>query len=124
MKKLLAAIALALFVCLPAHAGWSSVGMVTNPNDGDVIADTGALLAVSADFTVVVFTSSNDATFEIVVRNSANSADVAKQLVRVSYYSTGGMASYRIPVALLLNQRLIVRVVGYPSYDFQASITW
>ena len=89
------------------------------PQNGDIIADTGALLAVTATFTVMIW-GEGDSNFEIVLRNAANNADVFKQLVRYGAYAHFSQA---VPITLALNERIIVRVVDYPSGRFQASMT-
>lgn len=122
MKKLLAAALFALCLASPiAHAGWATGGVFSPPNDGDIIADTGAVGVAVTGFTVVLWTEGYDATFEIVLRNTLNTADVSKQLVRASYWTP---TIYQLQTTAAIGQRIIVRTVGYPSGGFQASIMW
>jgi hypothetical protein len=127
MKKLFALLVVvmlsaAALVPTTAEAGWVSGG-VAGPasNLGDVIADTGPLLAISGAFTVVIDGNGTNGEFEIVVRNAADNADVTNHHI---WYSPLEHYSQTFPVTLSLNQRLIVRVATYPAGYFQASILW
>lgn len=123
MKKLLAfvlAAGLALSAAA-AQAGWTSTGVFgPAPNQGDVVADTGALLAVAATMTVMI-SGNGDCEFDIAVRNSTNTADVQTHHF---YYQALEHFSQAFPVTLLLNQRVIVRVTNYPTGYFQSTIVW
>ena len=96
---------------------WDTEGVIENPTEGQIMADTGAiLLGIVAVFTIIIW-GETETSFEIAVRNAANNADVNVQRISANKYLLVG-----VPLSLGVNQRVVVRSVAAASYNYQASI--
>lgn len=85
-------------------------GILAAPALGTLLADSGAV-AVPGNFTFTLFLGTDDASTRTAVvarRNAANSADVWAQLISSGIGSVLG--PFTMTVALLLNERLILRI--------------
>lgn len=98
---------------------WKTEGIKNNGATGDILADTGAQVAGLAAFTLI-FWSNVGTTLEIVQRDATNTNDVNIQ----RWYTAGSTYIYNLPVNLVVNQRIVVRVKDGYEGDFQVSIMW
>ncbi len=101
---------------------WATQGILQSPTAGTLLADTGALLAATFSLTILV-TTQYSARVTIARRNALNDTDLSTHLVKtVSDAPTmlNGMGS----IALLLNERIVVRAESAMIGEVQASILW
>lgn len=100
---------------------WATAGEKTDPTDGDILADTGPLtLGITGG---IIITSTTPITVELVKRNAANDADVAKHPLPVGAYV---LFLNNLPLGISMNQRYLLRLVGTVTGEnkVQASILW
>lgn len=101
---------------------WSSQGVLSNPVANAILADTGALLAVTCTFTIIVSTQ-YAARVTIALRDATNTSDISSQLIRT--LSDGPtMLTGLGGVLMALNQRLVIRAESAILGEVQASIIW
>ena len=98
---------------------WSSAGIVPNGVALDLLADTGALTLGTLTFMVFVWTDTQ-IILDIVLRNATNLADLNSQ--RFTIDASASINALTFPVAVLLNQRVIARLVSGFSGLAQVSI--
>lgn len=97
---------------------WNTEGVKTNPLASEVLADTGALAASAKTFTLIIWEDTGGGEIEIAHRNALNADDVNVQRIAL----TGTTIIYPLPVTLLLNQRIIVRMRVALTGHIQASL--
>jgi hypothetical protein len=94
----------------------------TAPAAAQVMADSGAIPRFSKVMVLVSWgADDNVATFEVVRRNAANSADVEKDYSGVPVAGSSGFVSW---FSLLAGERIVVRalVAGTAAMVYQASL--
>lgn len=97
--------------------GWSSAGVVTDPSDDDILADTGALGVGVTQFGVIV-DMVGGSTIVIEHRNTGNTANLHSQRVPVSYEKL----YFTMPFAPGVNERVRLRVETGFTGTVQASL--
>jgi len=98
---------------------WASEGPLTDPSNGDLLADTGPLPALGAGFSILA--DSNAACYvNLVLRNSLNTTDLFTQKLYVHPSTPNPLAS--ISMTPGLNQRLLVRAAEAVVGTIQVSI--
>lgn len=88
---------------------WVSAGELTDPNDGDILADTGAL-ALGIAAAAVLVTSTTGLVVELVRRNVLNTADVRAQSIYIASYVPFSLSG--LPIGLSAGERVLLRVKG------------
>lgn len=101
---------------------WASQGVLSNPVANAVLADTGALLAITCTFTIIISTQ-YASRVTIALRDSSNTADVSSHIIRT--LSDGPTMLTGLGGVLMgLNQRLVIRAESAILGEVQASIIW
>lgn len=100
---------------------WKTEGVITNGGTGDILADTGAQLAGTKTYTFILW-SSVGGNIEMAQRNALNTADVEVQ--RLAVEPNPKFYIFSVPIELVLNQRIVIRVVDPYTGTFQVSILW
>ncbi|RJQ37450.1 MAG: hypothetical protein C4555_06350 [Dehalococcoidia bacterium] len=99
---------------------WVDGDIDTNPSDGDVLVDTGALPEGNYLFTVVG-RATVQATYEVQVRNAANNSTLSSQRRTIA---ANGNDYFPLPNKILLSQNQRLRCVqsGNLTGDIELSI--
>lgn len=101
---------------------WASQGVLSSPGANTTLADSGALLAVTCTFTIIISTQ-YASRVTIALRDSLNATDVSSQLIRT--LSDGPtMLTGLGGILMALNQRLVIRAESAMLGEVQASIIW
>lgn len=98
---------------------WNTNGILNAPSAGDIVADTGGLIAGTPNFNLVCWTNSAGTIVEVALRNALNTSDVAVQRMHIE---SGGPRQIPFPINVMLNQRLVVRMLNGINDDVQISI--
>ena len=101
--------------------GWATEGIKSAPGAGTILADTGALLALSAVPMTVVVWAKRTSTLVVAQRNATNTADVEMQRI----YAQSGTEIFPFSsISCSLNDRFVVRCEDDADSDIQVSIMW
>ena len=101
---------------------WATNDVLANPDQGEILADTGAVIATVVPATIILWTD-HDALVEVAERNTANNADVHNQVLGVK--AAAGIQSFPLPLNLTLNQRVVIRMAdNLVEGQIQGSIVW
>lgn len=101
---------------------WATAGVLTSPAAGTILADSGAQLASTIPFNILI-TTQYAARVLIAYRNSANNADNKTQLVKTVSDSPTMLTNIG-GITLLLNERLVIRAESDMIGEVQASLIW
>jgi hypothetical protein len=117
MKTLFGILLAAL--ALPAFASiWATAGVKTNPANGTILADTGAISGGVGSYTIVV-ASTVVARLEVVVRDAANTTDVNMQTLPTV---ASGLVHLMLPMDVPPGGRIVIRNNGAITGVVHASI--
>lgn len=118
MKRIIA-LAVALLLCATsAFPMWVTGGILTNPANNAVIADTGAISGGGSTYTALV-ASSAICRVIIAVRNDTNTADVAVQHL---FVPANGNLAISIPIDVPPGGRVVLRMGAALTGSVQGSI--
>lgn len=101
---------------------WATAGILSSPSAGTILADSGAQLAATAAFNILI-TTQYASRITVAWRNSANNADNKAHLIKtasdspVMFTGLGGLT-------LLLNERVVLRAESDILGEVQASLIW
>lgn len=98
---------------------WATNGPITDPAEGEILADTGALtLGITA---TLICTTTSACTFELVRRNAANTADVKTLTIPVLL---SPIFFTSVPLGVSVNERFQIRCVTSVTGTVQASLLY
>src|SRR5258706_15272823 len=101
---------------------WATAGVLSSPTAGTILADSGALLASTFAFSILI-TTQYAARVLVVWRNSTNNADNKSHLIKTmsdSPIMMTGMGG----LTLVLNERIVLRAESDMLGEVQASLIW
>lgn len=96
---------------------WATAGILEAPQAGDILADTGPLVAGVNTFTLLIW-SEQAVNFKVHQRNALNTADIQTQVLAPSI----GLLQVNLPLTLSLNQRITITLETNMTLSAQASI--
>ncbi len=103
--------------------GWATAGVLTDPDAGVILADTGEMLA-TADIQLTVIVASQYARRVILaLRDDTNATDVITQRIYVGSDTTLSLPSM-VGINVLINQRIVIRTENAVVGDVQATLNW
>ena len=101
---------------------WATAGILSSPTEGTILADSGAQLASTTAFTILVVTQ-YAARVTFAWRNALNTADKQSQLIKTVSDSPTLMIGLG-GLTLLLNERVVLRAESDMIGEVQASLIW
>ena len=101
---------------------WATAGLLESPTAGTILADSGAQLASTTSFTILIVTQ-YAARVAFAWRNSTNTSDKASQLIKPVSDSPTLMIGLG-GLTLLVNERVVLRAESDMIGEVQASLIW